>query len=427
MAKLSKYQVLKMTEALEQMYADAAAQLLINIAEHLKPDASLPDWAPTVADYQEWAFKKLADIGKLTQESVEIIKANTGLKDAEIKKAIAEALGVAVADVDKICAGRELIASGRIAQVLENLTMQAIKDTNIVNTVMLESTLNQYRAAVMQIMADQQRAIEQLLSAGDLEALLQRLDSAQGILNTATTGLTMGTTTLQDAVAKAVHRLAETGITGFIDKGGHQWTPEAYVSMDLRTTLHNTYIQGQQARSAEFGISTFQISSHPASRPLCAPYQGWICSWDNVSGVVHDLYGNAYVVHPISETSYGEPAGIFGINCGHEPETFIDGISVPRSAPLTGAELEQDNEEYLLTQKQRALERRVRQYRTEAVALHAAGQPIPPELALKVKSAQSRLSEFCQANGLIERRNRTQVTGYNRSVGVAVGKAAKKS
>ena len=247
----------------------------------------------------------------------------------------------------------------------------------------------------------------------------------ENLRRTATTGLTMGTTTLQDAVAKAVHRLAETGITGFIDKGGHQWTPEAYVSMDLRTTLHNTYIQGQQARSAEFGISTFRISSHPASRPLCAPYQGWICSWDNVSGVVHDLYGNAYVVHPISETSYGEPAGIFGINCGHEPETFIDGISVPRSAPLTGAELEQDNEAYLLTQKQRALERRVRQYRTEAVALHAAGQPIPPELALKVKSAQSRLSEFCKTNGLTERLAGTQVMGYNRSVGSAVGKAAR--
>ena len=247
----------------------------------------------------------------------------------------------------------------------------------------------------------------------------------ENLRRTATTGLTMGTTTLQDAVAKAVHRLAETGITGFIDKGGHQWTPEAYVSMDLRTTLHNTYVQGQQARSAEFGISTFQISSHPASRPLCDPYQGWICSWDNTSGVVHDLYGNAYVVHPIRETSYGEPAGIFGINCGHEPETFIDGKSVPRYTPLISAKLEQDNEAYLLTEKQRALERQVRQYRTEAVALHAAGQPIPPDLALKVKAAQGRLSEFCKDNGLTERLARTRVTGYNKSVGSAVGKAAR--
>ena len=133
----------------------------------------------------------------------------------------------------------------------------------------------------------------------------------------------------------------------------------------------------------------------------------------------------AQIVHPIRETSYDEPAGIFGINCGHEPETFIDGISVPRYAPLTSAELEQDNEAYLLTQKQRALERQVRQYRTEAVALHAAGQPIPPELALKVKAAQGRLTEFCKTNGLTERLAGTQVMGYNRSVGSAVGKAAR--
>ena len=63
------------------------------------------------------------------------------------------------------------------------------------------------------------------------------------------------------------------------------------------------------------------------SRPLCAPYVGWICSWDGSSGIVHDLDGNAYQYVPITDTSYGEPAGIFGINCGHSPYTFVDGFS----------------------------------------------------------------------------------------------------
>ena len=60
---------------------------------------------------------------------------------------------------------------------------------------------------------------------------------------------------------------------------------------------------------------------------MCAPYVGWICRWDGSSGIVHDLDGNAYQYVPITDTSYGEPAGIFGINYGHSPYTFVDGFS----------------------------------------------------------------------------------------------------
>ena len=99
-------------------------------------------------------------------------------------------------------------------------------------------------------------------------------------------------------------------------------------------------------------MTTFQIGPNKISRPLCAPYVGWICSWDGSSGIIHDLDGNAYSYVPITDTSYGEPAGIFGINCGHSPYTFVDGFSLPRYHEMTPEELEKNEEAYLLTQKQ---------------------------------------------------------------------------
>ena len=75
----------------------------------------------------------------------------------------------------------------------------------------------------------------------------------------------------------------------------------------------------QRERTAEYGVTIFQIGPNKISRPLCAPYVGWICSWDGSSGIVHDLDGNVYQYVPITDTSYGEPAGIFASTAATRP------------------------------------------------------------------------------------------------------------
>ena len=69
----------------------------------------------------------------------------------------------------------------------------------------------------------------------------------------------------------------------------------------------------------------------------------------------------------------------------------------------------------------------MRQYRTEAVALHAAGQPIPGNLAEKIKGAQVSYKNFCKENGLEQRLARTTVSCYNKSVATATNKAFNKA
>ena len=406
---LTKNDILRLAEPIEKAYMDATSQLIINIARHLGTGKGL---ATT-----QWQIQKLAELQTITNETIEIIAANTGRLPSEVEKVFREAIGIGNAETEKLLAQAAQDGfvptapttedSTAMRLLLQSYVAQAEDTFNLVNTVMLQSTLDRYTYIV-----DDVARVEALLGS-NVEASLH---TTQGVLNASTTNVLIGAESRNKALRDAIKQLGEKGITGWIDRGGHRWTPEAYINMDIRTTVHNVAIQAQKDRSAEYGVSTFQISTHAAARPLCAPYQGWICSWDGSGGTVRDLYGKEYQVHSINETSYGEAAGIFGINCGHFPETFVDGFSIPRYEELTPEQEKQNEIEYAQSQTQRELEREIRQAKTEAAAYSAAGDKEAfNKAAAKVKEKQNDYKQFCEQTGRTPRPDRTQVSTYSRS------------
>lgn len=418
---LTKLDYLRIAERVEAMYMNCSTQLILNIVRHLASGKGLST--------AEWQLKKLSEMQSLTRESMEIIAANTGKRREAVEQAFREVFGIGLADTEKVLqaavkAGKLMPVpsvedSEAMRQLLQAYVGQADDALNLVNTVMLDSTLSRYRYYVNQIDTESQKKAAEILAklgATDEKSLANNLAYTQNVLNTQSTGVVTGAVARQKAVRDAIKDLAAKGITGFVDAGGHHWTPEAYVNMDIRTTAHNVAIEAQKQRSAEYGVSTFQISTHAGARPLCAPYQGWICSWDNGGGTVTDLYGKEYQVHGINETSYGEAAGIFGINCGHFPETFVDGFSIPRYEELTPEQEKQNEIEYDQSQQQRELEREIRQAKTEAAAYNAAGDKAEfQKAAAKVKEKQTDYKQFCEQTGRTPRPDRTQVSTYSRS------------
>lgn len=428
-------EILAMSEPVEQVYTDVVAQLIENICRHLGQGKDLST--------QQWEIKKLSELDALTNESIKIIQQASGKSRAEIKRAISSALGIGVRDVESVLKGA--VRAGAIADIgfsaeqsdalktlLENLVNQAEDRANLVNTVMLDSTRQRYLWAVQSSADEETRLIEKLMSARNADELEAQLGKVQKALNKATSAVEVGAESRVQALSRTVKQLAQEGITGYIDRGGHHWSPEAYMNMDIRTTVHNTYVQAQRERASEYGVDTFQITSHAGARPLCAPYQGKFYSWDGSSGVLHDLYGNPYPFESIYNTSYGEPAGIFGINCGHDPVTFVDGYNIPRYEPTTDPE--QNAKEYAESQKQRQLERNVRQAKLEAIAQDAAGNKAAfAQASLKVKKANADYKAYCKDTGRTPRPDRLQVltsvegTGYNRSVSSKAVWAARKA
>lgn len=427
-------EILELSEPVEAVYTDCVAQLIANICRHLGQGKELST--------MEWEIKKLSELDALTKESVKIIQQSSGKSKAEIKRALAKGLQLSVKDVENVLSGA--VKAGTIAgigftveesqalkDVLNTLVAQADDRANLVNTVMLNSTRNRYLWAVNSTKNEEQKLIEKLMSSQNAEQLEQQLGKVQTALNKATESVLVGTESRTQALSRVVKQLAQEGITGYIDAGGHHWSPEAYMNMDIRTTIHNTAVQAQKARSEEYGVTTFQITSHSGARPLCAPYQGKFYSWDGSDGVLEDLNGNKHVYESIHATSYGQPAGIFGINCGHDPVTFVNGYSIPRYEPTQDAE--QNAKEYAESQKQRQLERNVRQAKLEAIAQDAAGNKEAfAQAAQKVKQANADYKAYCKDTGRTPRNDRLQVytseyggQGYDRHISGKVTYAAR--
>ena len=427
---LTQADILRISEPVEEMYMNCTSQLIINISEHFKTGKGLAT--------QAWQAQKLSEMGQLTDEAIEIIAANTGQKADVIRRSLTEAVTLHLGDEEKMlqAAAKKGLAgpnigtletSRQVQAVVKAYADQATDQLNLVNTVMLQSTQNRYMLAVQQVVAEEERfKIEALTSAKNATELAQQMGKVQKTLNVSTGSVVLGNESRTKALRDAIKTLADEGITGFIDAGGHHWTPEAYVNMDIRTTVGNTARQAQRARSEEYGIDTFQVSSHAAARPLCAPYQGWICSWSGGGYTVEDGRGREYLVHDINETSYGEPAGLFGINCGHNPITFVPGYSMPRYQELTPEQEKQNKIQYAESQQQRYLEREVRQSKTEALAYQAAGDKEGFEKAAQaVKQKTADYANFCDATGRTPRPDRMQVSGYNRSMAAKANAATR--
>ena len=206
-------------------------------------------------------------------------------------------------------------------------------------------------------------------------------------------------------LAETIQRISDAGLTGFCDRAGRSWTPVAYVNMVMRTTVHNTAIQATRSRMQDYNTQVFQISSHAGARPLCYPYQGKFYSWDDTSGEVEDGAGRRIRYEPISSTSYGEPAGIFGINCGHYPIPVIPGVTIPHGEDDIEPEAE-NKRDYARSQEQRALERKIRAAK-RVVAM--GGAVATDEQRAAVRDAQAKMRAFIAQTGRARRYDREQI------------------
>ena len=382
----------KYAQPLIRVYEDCVAAILINMSRHF----NTADADPDAFAYQA---RLLAEAGQVTQENRDIIAQLTGQNSALLREALTQAILAALKDVDpqlKEQAEQGLLSppaeadpqlSPRVTQVLDNYYAQASDKMNLVNTVMLESSLNQYRQA-----------------ASDVTVYAQRLQAAQSALNTAAGEAILGISTQAEARTKAVTKMVNAGLTGFVDAGGHRWSPEAYVAMDIRTTVTNTAHQATWARCDDYGLDLIVVSTKAAARPLCYPWQGKVLSRTDNAREVTDFDGNPVHVYAMSETSYGEPAGLFGINCGHFSSPFFPGVSKPEPEPVG----EKENEaQYQASQRQRYLERRVRQAKLKQSCLKAAGDDkAAAEAKDDVRQREAELASFLDESGRTRRRDR---------------------
>jgi len=204
-----------------------------------------------------------------------------------------------------------------------------------------------------------------------------------------------------EALVRAVREWSEAGIPSIVDKAGRQWTTEAYANMVIRSNTRKVTTEVQMERAQEYGADLIEVSAHAGARALCAPYQGRIYS----------LSGKSEEYPAFSSTSYGEPAGLFGINCGHVQYPFFPGISRQTYSPDDTPEQRAENARvYQESQQQRAIERGIRAAKRQAGVYEALGD----EGALAqakglVRDRQAAMRAFIEETGRTRQRGREQV------------------
>lgn len=205
------------------------------------------------------------------------------------------------------------------------------------------------------------------------------------------------------------------GIPAFTDKLGRQWSPEAYINMDIRTTCSNTAHKAQFDRMDAYGATLLEVSSHMGARPKCAKDQGRIFDRTNTSAKYRHW----------SSSSYGDPDGLLGINCRHKFYPFIEGVNTQTYFPY---DEEENAKAYKLQQEQRQLERNVRSAKRECTAMDTLGDTEGfSKASAKLKNAQSNLKTFCSDNDLSYKSDRTSTPGYNKSISSKVVQSNKAS
>ena len=373
---LSKEFIDTVSFPITQLYMASENRLLAMICKRLK--SGTKGFKVT-----EWQIEKLSNMGGLNREAVAEIAKTSKKANVLLGKVLSE-----VAKKSLLKDGVDAKETQGVLQTIQGMQAQAKSHLNIVNTTMLAGVQNQYGEIV------------------------QRLDVERNIiLNDATMDLVTSQKTFTEAVGYAVRDLADAGINAYVDKAGREWSPEAYVSMDLRTTSAQTARKVVEAQGRDYGLDVILVSSHAGARPKCAPYQGKCYSMSGRSGTIRDANGNEWEFESIYDTSYGEPDGLFGINCGHTFRYIEEGAFFNREDMVETEEQKKENERiYRQSQDQRAIEREIRGYKREADLYERCGlDTLKEEADAKVRQANSEYRAFCKETGRTERWNRTNI------------------
>lgn len=400
---MNPYEASLLSSPLSSLYADIEDDLLLSIAKRLATNMEITDTA-------KWELKMLAQLGALQKDAVSIIAQKARIAPQMLEVALQAAAKDAIEQLEP--SYQRLAKDGHakaakippvksVTQAAGAYAKQAKDSLNMVNTVMRYkvkpawTTLIKGVAAYLRENAEKQPTLD--------------------LLNKHTGAVVIGAETRQQAVRKCIQEMLDRGIPAFVDKAGREWSPEAYVNMDIRTTVTNTAHAAQDARMEAYGLDLFAVSSHSGARPKCAKDQGKIFSKSNKSGTVEDLRGNKIRFYPQSSSSIGDPDGLFGINCGHFKTPFIPGVSMQRYFPTE--DRAENDRKYRESQKQRALERDVRAAKRECAAYDALGdREAFAKSSLKLKERQNKLASFTRSTGRTRRSDREQTHEFGRSL-----------
>lgn len=205
---------------------------------------------------------------------------------------------------------------------------------------------------------------------------------------------------LDDVLVEAAIEIGREGTPALTDVLGRKWQPETYITMVEKANDKRLLSTVKDESMDQNDIDLVEVDFFNDSRPSHIPYQGRIYSRSGKS----DKYP------PLSITGYGEIDGIeTGINCRHRTYPYVEGLSRRTFDRVsTQEEVEEIEENYRESQRQRYYEREIRKAKKGVVVAEAMGVDTT-KAKQNVRNRQRLAREFIKESGRTRRYNREQI------------------
>lgn len=226
------------------------------------------------------------------------------------------------------------------------------------------------------------------------------------------------------ATREAVERLISEGVR-ITYPSGHTDTIETATARVVRTGISQGSARITEARMDEMGVDLVIVSSHIGARPEHAEWQGKVYSRKGKTDKYEDF---------VTATGYGTVTGLCGANCRHSFSAFFEGMT----NPYTQYDSEENRKQYEAEQKQRAMERRIRKTKREAMGYREAMENAQTEetkaafeakyqkKAALLQEQNKAYNQYCEETGLKKLPDRITIAKWDRSQAAKATAAARK-
>lgn len=337
-------------------------EMLLNLARLLKAGGSKEI-------NMRWQYDKLQQLGFLQDQNVKVINKHR----KELRAAIAKELEEQALKKARLVDTANKEAGKKIGEVLAVNADPAIKK---ILDMWTDATLKKFDGMIAPMLEKSQAIYA---------------DTIYKVVAKTRLGVSSA-----DALAQACTEWSAAGLKALKDDAGRTWTTEAYAQMVIRTNTTQASFETQSQRMDELDNDLVEISSHLGARPKCEPYQGKVFS----------LHGKTKGYPLLSDTSYGEPDGLFGVNCRHDMYPYFPGTEKTYKPQDT----ERNETAYKNSQRQRYLERQLRAAKREQQVIERVGTDKDKEKAARlVKARSDAIKQFTEDTGRARRYTREKV------------------
>lgn len=346
-----------------------------------------------LTSYDKWQIDTLQEAGYLLEDIQEEIARKTKQQTNEVKEAMEEAGVTALEYDDKIYQDAGL---SPVALEQSPYMVRLMQDN-------YEKTMGEWKNFTRTMATSVQ---------GDY---IRLMDTAYNLVSS-------GAVSYTQAFKEVLDKIIDDGIEVKYPSGRKD-TVETATLRAVRTGISQMSAHVQLARMDEMEVDLVIVSSHLGARP---DHQKW-------QGKVYSRTGTNYPDF-VESTRYGHVDGLCGANCRHNFSPYFEGMS----NPFEQYDSKENQKRYELEQRQRALERRIRETKRKCINQkevidNCKNEKLKYEYDLEYQKKSALLQkqnkaykDFCAENDLRPLNERIQIAKWNRQQAAAARGAAKR-